>query len=205
MQRRLLGEATSFSAALVLLSSVATSGCGGGEVLGRGRDVAASGPAAPVITLPAANPHYSNTANLTLSGTCIAGFRVDLTGSDTQDMICTGGGTFSFSIVQGTPGSYNFSVTQTDSVDALTSGAATRSWVYDTDLPATPGVSSPAAATTYTNLDTFAITGTCETGATVNLTGGDTQNVGCPAGTYTFNIGKTSDSGKAPKIAAFQP
>lgn len=124
-------------------------------------------PAAPVITLPAVTPFYSATTNLTLSGTCVAGFTVDLTGSATGSQTCTGGGTFSFATSQTVDGNYNYSITQSNLLGSM-SLPDTQSWTLDRVAPNRPVMSSSSPASPGSSL-TPSIIGSAEANSTLSL------------------------------------
>lgn len=63
----------------------------------------------------------------------------------------------------------------------------------DTTPPAAVTVTSPSASPVITNGDALVISGTCETAATVNLTGDDTQNTACTSSEFSFTVTKTVD------------
>jgi hypothetical protein len=174
-------------------------------------------PAAPLITLPASSPYYSksNTDPSAISGNCIPTYNVNLTGDDTGNQVCTGGGSFSFAVTPpGSDGTYNYSVTQANG--GPTSGADTLSWVLDTMAPAQVVKTQPASSPVVTASSSITISGTCESGATVVLSGDDNQNKLCVSsafsftvteqtdGTYTYNLVQTDQAGNTSSPATTQ-
>ncbi|MCM2276520.1 MAG: Ig-like domain-containing protein [Oligoflexia bacterium] len=156
----------------------------------------------PTITSPAADPYYTSTATLTLSGVCESGATVTLSGDVTDaevttpasgmSVACTAGLTYTFVIAKATDGSYALSVVQ--ELAARNSSAATRQWVIDRQAPSAPTITAPASSPYYSNADLLTISGGCEVGATVTLAGASSQTQTCPGGgTYSFNVSKTSD------------
>ncbi|MEK6705331.1 MAG: LamG-like jellyroll fold domain-containing protein, partial [Bdellovibrionota bacterium] len=148
-------------------------------------------PSAPTITTPAATPTYSNGSNLTISGGCVTGHTVNLAGAATDSTTCAASA-YSFSITKNTDGIYDFTVSQTDSASNVSTSASQR-WNRDTISPSAPTITSPVNP--YTSADTtFNLTGGCETGATVNLTGAQTSSTTCTASSYSFSLTKEADA-----------
>ncbi len=153
----------------------------------------ATPPDPPVILVPAVSPLANNLNTITISGTCLAGATVQLSGSSSLSQTCTGGGTFSFESTKNTDATYNYSLNQVD-LAGNTSSSVVQQWIRDTVAPAAPVVLVPNS-TPYTSADDdLTISGTCEIGATVNLTGSTTSSQSCTGGgTFSFSSNKTSD------------
>ena len=158
-------------------------------------------PTAPTITLPVADPYYSNASSLTLSGACTTGLTVTLGGNVVASDVTSPAGSltkvcassaYSFTISKSTDATYNLNVLQT-SLAGVNSATATRSWIRDTVAPSAPTITAPASSP-YTSGGNLTISGACETNATVNLTGSDTQSVTCAASAYSFTVVKASDA-----------
>jgi len=113
-----------------------------------------SAPVAPVILVPATASVTTNASSLTISGTCVSGATVNLTGSDTQSMTCSASA-FSFSVSKSADATYSFALTQTDSNG--TSGQASVQWVRDATGPSVSSVTSSSANGTYNTGDSIAI------------------------------------------------
>lgn len=151
-------------------------------------------PSTPGITSPASSPHYSNSSPLTISGTCTPDFTVVLSGDAAQTATCSNpGGTYSFSVSVNLEGSYSFSIVQHDGLGGPNSSANTLTWVYDTTVPAAPTISGPVAVAsggsgTYTSAGDITVSGSCENGATVTLSNGDSQTATCSSSSYSFNV-----------------
>ena len=171
-------------------------------------------PPTPVIASPSVNPFYSNGNSLTISGSCVAGDNVEMTGASAQQMVCTAGGTYSFSVSAASDGTYAYSIIDTDAADN-SSAAANLQWIRDTAVPAAPTLVNPSTSPYYSS-GNLAISGGCETGNTVNLTGASTQSMVCAAnsynftvvqatdGTYNFNIRQTDKAGNISSPRALQ-
>lgn len=170
-------------------TSVSTSAMSGVVSFQWNRDTVA--PAAPVIALPASTPFVSNSSALTIAGSCESQATVYISGSVTNSMLCLGGA-FSFSDNQAADGSYNYSLTQTDKA-GNTSAAATFQWTKSSVPPAPPVVLVPASASVTNNLSSLTISGTCDTGNSVEISGGYTSSVSCSGGTFSFSVPNSTD------------
>jgi len=148
-------------------------------------------PPVPTIGSPAATPFYDNGSSLTVSGSCVSGNTVNLSGSSSDSTACASG-SFSFSISKSTDATYTFSIVQVDS-SSLSSGSATVVWVRDTVAPAVPTVVSPASSPLVSNSGSITIQGACETNATVNVSGSAKQSQTCSSSSYNFLINNSSD------------
>ena len=152
------------------------------------RDTAA--PSAPVILSPV-SPYVGNAANLTLAGSCESGASVKLSGDSIQSATCASG-TFSFSVSKAVDGSFSFSLAQVDAAQNASS-AVSFSWTRDTLVPAKPTVVNPATASVVSNASSLLISGACESGATVNLSGASSQSEVCASSSYSFTVSKATD------------
>ncbi len=148
-------------------------------------------PPTPVITLPATSPHTSSSGTLNIAGTCTTGNSVEISGDATSSTTCAAG-VFNFTVTQSTGGTYNFSILQKSQTN-ISSGTATLQWILDMTAPVALTITSPATNPFYSNGSSLAISGACETGATVNLTGDSSGTTTCAAGAYSLNVSKTSD------------
>lgn len=99
-------------------------------------------PVAPTITSPSANPYYSS-GTVTITGGCSTGMTVNLTGSDTQNMVCVGSA-YSFMVTKGSDSTYNFNVTQTN-LAYTTSSTTTKQWIRDSAVPSTNITANPTS------------------------------------------------------------
>jgi hypothetical protein len=145
----------------------------------------------PTVSSPGTALFYSRLNSLTLSGTCVEGATVSLSGSDSQTMTCSGGA-FSFTVNNTADGNYPYSITQT--VDNVASSAVVRAWVRDTTAPTAPVISTPTTNPYSSGESSFNLTGTCEAGSTVTLSDGATTSTKtCTNNTYNFTISKTAD------------
>ncbi len=164
-------------------------------------EVNTSIPATPVLTSPNPTTISTNLNSIVIAGSCVTGHIVrlagDLVGADVTSpagqlsMSCAANA-FSFTVQKLADGIYFFSVTQTNPVD-VTSAAATVTWTRDTIVPAAIVISNPPT-NPYTAAGNLIVTGSCETGARVFVTGDSTQNILCAASAFNFSIVKTIDA-----------
>jgi large repetitive protein len=152
----------------------------------------ATSPVAPSISSPAINPYYSNSSSLTLIGTCISGHRVELSGSDTQNQICSSG-SFSFSINAAVDGTYSYQVKQLNAAN-VTSASVTQQWIRDTQAPSSPTLTLPATNPYTSNESNLLVSGSCEAYSTVEVSGPHADSVVCSSGLFSFSIPKSADN-----------
>jgi len=149
-------------------------------------------PSAPVISSPSSSPFYSNGSAVTVSGSCITGDTVNLSGASTQSVVCASS-QFSFSISKSTDGTYAYSVAQTDPNNGNASSAASGSWIRDTVAPAKITFTSPASNPYASGGSSITLSGPCEVGDTVAVSGAFSANALCSSGSYSFTSTKSSD------------
>lgn len=154
-------------------------------------------PAAPLISNPTVSP-VTTSGGLTISGTCEVNATVNLTGDDTQSVVC-GGGSFSFSITEAMDGTYNYSLTQTD-LALNVSGSVAQQWIKDTTALTLPTIDTPSVDPYVANSTNLILAGTCDDGLTVILSGVAASDVldpanslttTCAGSVYSFTIFKT--------------
>ncbi len=146
---------------------------------------------APTILSPSINSTTNNLSLFNMSGSCTNGYRVSLSGSDTQTMICASS-SFSFSISKLSDGINNFNIFQTNA-SSQNSASVTRVWIRDTQAPAAPTISSPSS-NPYTSSDSnYQLIGSCENGATIALSGAMNQSMTCAGSAYGFTITQSTD------------
>jgi uncharacterized protein YegP (UPF0339 family) len=147
-------------------------------------------PPTPIITSPSLN-HYSNTDSVTITGTCENGYTVEMDGDSSQNTTCAST-SFSFTVNKSSDGSRNFYITQKNG-NGPVSGAAYANWTRDTVAPSTPSITTPASNPYSSNTSNLSIIGTCETGATVSLTGDASNNMLCSQSQFSFLVNKSAD------------
>lgn len=149
-------------------------------------------PNAPTITTPASSPITSNGSSTTIVGACENNAKVYLSGASTQNVTCASSA-YTFTINKTNDGTYDFSVYQTD-LAGSSSSTTTAQWIRDTAAPSAPTITNPAS-TPYTSSETtLTISGTCESGSTINYSNAATGTATCSSSAYSFNVTKNSDA-----------
>ncbi len=157
-------------------------------------------PNKPVVTNPVSLNALTN-SDLTIDGSCESGATVTLSGDYSQNTTCVST-LFSFTVSKSTSGNYFLNIYQTNA--AGSSGLVNVSWTLDNNAPSLIILTSPLS-NPYTSGDsTISISGQCETGTTVNVSGDYINSTTCTNsifnfnnvnqgadGTYTFNITQT--------------
>lgn len=157
-------------------------------------------PPTPILSSPTPNPHLSNTNSIIIAGTCVSGNTVTLSGDVVAGDVTNPAGSlttscvsnsFSFTVGKSVDGTYNIDVTQTNS-DLATSPAATATWTRDTVAPAQVVIAVPAT-NPYSSAGDLTISGSCESDATVTLSGDDSQQVTCVSNSFSFTVVESID------------
>ncbi len=151
-------------------------------------------PPTPTITNFSDNPHYTNFSPLVVTGTCVASNTVHVSeaGASLANTTCSASGTYTLNVPKGIDGTYTLSVSQIDSVTAIESASYDFQWVYDTQIPAAPVITSPTQSPVTTS-SMLVIRGSCENNATVNLTGDDNKSVVCVSSSFSFTVSQPVD------------
>lgn len=154
-------------------------------------------PAVPGINNPSVSP-VTTSGGLTISGTCEVNATVNLSGDDTQSAVCSSG-SFSFSVTEVADGTYNYSLTQTD-LALNVSGAVAQQWIKDSTALTLPTIDTPAVDPYVSNSVNLILSGTCDEGLTVILSGvaasavldpANSLTTICAGSAYSFTIFKT--------------
>lgn len=149
-------------------------------------------PNAPTITTPATYPITSNGNTLTITGACETNAKVYLTGASTQNVTCSSSA-YTFSVTKSADGTYDFSVYQTD-LAGSSSASTVAQWIRDTAAPSAPTIANPTTSP-YTSSDTIlTISGTCESGSTIQYSNAATGTTTCASSAYSFTITKNVDA-----------
>lgn len=138
------------------------------------------------FTSPAHNSHHNST--VTLVGTCESGLTVVISGtgvSATTNASCVGGVFNQAVTLSASEGSKSVTITQTD--NASNSTSLNRTFINDT-LPPAIAITGPGILTQVQN--TLTLTGTCETGINVSITGdlSAPQVTACAGGAFSQSI-----------------
>ncbi len=148
-------------------------------------------PVTPVLTSPLANPFYSNTMSLTISGSCTTGANVEISGAASQVLVCAAGA-YSFFVSNSSDGTYSYNVIQYN-VISNPSSAAQLTWIIDTVAPATPVVTTPATNVIENHGNSLTVSGVCESGSQVNYVGSASGNLTCSSNAFSFSYNNTVD------------
>lgn len=151
---------------------------------------------APVLTQTtiAQNPRHTNTSTVTFGGLCENGLAVNVTGADTATATCTGGAWSYTTNSRTTDASYSYVFSQTDGAGNSTA-LSSQVWIRDTVLPVVSWA-SPAANTSA--ISQIAVSGGCESGLPVNLSGSGVLSslaLTCNAGSFSTNLFFSADDG----------
>lgn len=148
-------------------------------------------PSTPTRVNPSTSP-YTSSGSLLISGNCEINATVYMTGSSSQNVLCSTG-SYSLTAIEAVDGTYNYSVFQTDRA-GNSSGSFSVQWVKDSTKPSTPTILTPSSNPYISNVGTLTLSGGCTTGNTVTL-GGDvtTDSQVCDNNQYSFDIIKAVD------------
>lgn len=146
----------------------------------------------PTLTSPATSPITNNSNQLTIIGNCTSNFTVYLNGASTQSMACNSAGTYSFNVNPNLDGEYSFGISQRDSW-GNTSASLQLTWVRDTTSPLAIVITSPTA-NPYTSGDsTKVISGNCEHGSQIQISGAQNLSTSCSMGSFSIQLAQSSD------------
>jgi len=147
-------------------------------------------PAKPTVATPISLNALTNQA-LTITGACESGATVTLSGDDTQSVSCISS-SYSFTVSKTLSGNYFLDVSQSNA--AGSSGNVRVSWILDNNVPAEIIITSPLTSPFTSGNSSLSLTGQCETGASVVITGSHTATTSCAGGTFSINnINQSSD------------
>jgi hypothetical protein len=157
-------------------------------------------PSAPVVSAPI-NGSFTNLIAQTVTGTCEVDATVNISGAGIVGgpiAVACPAGTYSQAVnLTAGDGAKAISATQTD-LAGNTSAATNVTVNLDQSNPIAPTITSPVD-NSITNLLAQTVTGVCETGASISISGvgvsGGPVATTCPAGTYSQAITLTSGEG----------
>ncbi len=145
----------------------------------------------PTITDPNTPNFYSNASHLTLSGSCVSGNTVIVSGDDNQSAPCSWN-SYTITINKTIDANYNFNLVQQDGSGNISPQIAFN-WTRDTVAPSAPVIDQPTS-NPYVGLNSnLNLTGFCEPGGTVVLYGDSPLAQVCDAGTFSFNLIQSAD------------
>ncbi len=154
----------------------------------------------PAITIASPAANTITNGSLTISGTCETGLLVQLSGQITPAIANCTNGQWSASVQFLAPdGSKNVIASQTDNVG--NTGSDNRNFMLDTTAPSIK-ITSPATGTSTQS--GLTISGTCESGLDVTLSGAITQSVttSCTLGSFSANVTLSAPDGNKTVVAS---
>lgn len=186
------GERLGSRAALVGIAFALLSvGCRtGGGVTNGSTSAPVAVVSAPIISSPAVSPFYSKSDSLLVTGVCQPGATVYMTGAFNDEQICTSSA-FSFTVSQTYDGLYTLMITQT-SPSQTYSNPSVLVWVRKSSV-AKPIITSPSASPFASSKSSLTIAGSCESGATISLSGGARDNTTCQNSAFSLVVPKAID------------
>ncbi|MCB0415293.1 MAG: hypothetical protein KDD50_13235, partial [Bdellovibrionales bacterium] len=120
-----------------------------------------------MLSLPSENPYYSNESSFSLKGICIEEYQVRLFGDSFQSTICLNG-QFSFDLSATSDGDYSYYITQSDR--GISSDPVSFNWHRKSSI-SPPNIIYPPILDYKSSETTLTITGACETGSSLSLSG----------------------------------
>lgn len=144
----------------------------------------------PSIALPSTSPYYSNESIFVISGMCMNGNTVRLSGDAFDQIVCFNS-TYTFVVNFNLDGIYAFVIDQVDALSHV-SAAVSVIWVRQTSIPA-PTILSPSLSPFASAQSILTLYGSCQTGATVSLSGDAISEQDCANSHFTFLIPKPLD------------
>jgi hypothetical protein len=158
----------------------------------------------PTLATPQTNPYYSSGSAVTITGLCLTGDEVLLSGSATGVQVCANSA-FSFNLSASVDGVYSYSVTQTDSGTGQVSEPAAFTWVRETSI-APPVLTAPTTNPFYSAESALVVSGSCETGATVAIAGGGPTVSGlCASSAFSLTVPESVDATYALTVSQTDP
>ncbi len=135
---------------------------------------------------------YSSTNSFNISGSCVSGNMVYLTGASTQNILCDGSNSFSFSVSKVTDGTYGFALYQQDG-SANNSAQVSVTWIRDSISPITPIITQPSYTPIYSSSNSIVISGICENSSTVSISGDFISSTQCSNSQFNFLVSKSQN------------
>lgn len=130
---------------------------------------------------------YTNTNGMIVSGACVAGNQVLISGDLSTTTPCAANGTYSAMVTAMLDNTYQLSVKQKNTL-GKTSAPATVLWVRDTVAPSDLVLTDPVIDPVQNSLSTLVFSGSCEADAVVGITGDLTAQTACTTGTFNVSV-----------------
>ncbi len=190
--KRVLGQLKFAVAALGALGAFALLGChAGGKITA---STPASEPLAivpiPTIAAPAKTPFYSNATSIEVSGLCQKGFTVYISGDAVGQQPCSTNSTYTFNVQKSTDGVYSFFINQKN--ETSVSNPILLVWVKKGSV-APPVIVTPSTKPYLSGEAALLISGSCESGATISLSGDGAGSTVCVASMFALSLPKAAD------------
>jgi len=144
----------------------------------------------PTIAFPTQSPYYSKNEKIDIIGMCQSGSKVQLSGDATDYTTCVGS-QFQFSVSKKSDGIYSFLVTQS-TTDKNTSSPAMVVWNRKSSI-APPAITSPSLSPFKSAMPSLTITGSCETGALIEIKGDGAGTTVCNQSSFALTLPKFVD------------
>lgn len=144
----------------------------------------------PTIASPSASPFYSRDNAITVTGMCMDGYKVSMSGAFNDFQTCVDA-SFSFTIQKSEDGIYTFLITQKD-LSGIVSAPASIVWIRKTSI-AQPLVTSPSGSPYLSAQSSLPIVGSCENGATVTLSIDGVGSTTCVNSQFSMSLPKAVD------------
>lgn len=174
---------------LLLLTMI---GCHkGGVISGISLSTEAKKITQPSISTPLSSPYYYSGNQVTVSGLCTDGYIVKLVGITIEQQSCQDS-QYEFSLNQTTDGVFQYSLSQTNQQTQESSASVFFVWVRKSTV-SRPVITHPSTATYASSEAILNVTGSCETGSTIELTGDATGSVVCVAASFSIMLPKFID------------
>jgi Concanavalin A-like lectin/glucanases superfamily len=152
-------------------------------------------PSTPIITSPAVSTTANSLSLLTIQGACVIGNLVTIGGDVVAgDMISPAGqltytcaaSSFAFTVNKQMDATYVLSIFQTNLAN-VDSASADLTWIRDTVEPAPVVLTNPAGSSIITSADLL-VSGECETGSRILVSGAKPSTSACNAGIFSANV-----------------
>ena len=149
--------------------------------------VDSTAPSAPSITNPPSNSFLSGSNILSIVGICEDDASIILSGAVEEEVSCDQGA-FSYDFdadLHLGAGTYTFSLKQVDLVGNI-SAETLLVWTYDTSVP--PEVTVNQSSPSHSSIPSLELSGTCEDGNLVILSGDGNDSIVCATSSFLFNL-----------------
>ena len=173
----------------VVIFLTACSGGGGGSENSTAPSIAALPNI--IFTSPTTGPIVTNQNSLTVKGLCIDGATVSVDGDSVASTTCLGT-SFTITLTANTEATFTYNFKEfTSSADM--SNPTSLQWTRDVTAPNAPSITTPVANPHISNNSSIAITGACEIGARVNISGDMSGSQACSSGSFSFTDSQSTD------------